>query len=268
LKVLITGSAGRVGQPLVEGLRELHELRGFDRVATPGLSDTRVGDIRRLDDLLEACDGMDVIIHLAGDPRPSAPWEDVLQHNIVGTYNVFEAARRRNVRRVVFASRAGLLAAYPERILRTVDLVPRPEDLYSVGKIFGEFLGQYYAASHGIEVIVVRIGNLSRGRIKPEHPHHLSPADAVRLFQRCITHPGIRFEIVFGVSDSTYELYDLQHGRRVLDFHPGDRSDWRPPILHRFIPSFGERVLRTMARILLPSGLRDKLRTYRSKKVA
>lgn len=267
MKVLITGSAGRIGQPLIEGLAGRYDLRGFDRVATPGVADGRIGDVRRLDDLLEAAEGVDVIIHLAGDPRPSAPWEDVLQHNIVGTYNVFEAARRCNVRRVVVASRAGFLAGYPQRTLRTTDLVPRPESLYSVGKIFGEFLGQYYATSHGLEVIAVRMGNLSRERGKPEHPHHLSHGDAVRLFERCISHQGVRFEIVFGVSDSTYELYDLEHGRRVLDFHPRDRSHWRPSIFYRFIPDFARQALRRVVRILLPSSLKNRLRDYWSKRV-
>jgi len=267
LKVLWTGSAGRVGRRLIDDVGGRYDSRGFDRVGTPGVADSRVGDLRRLDDLLEAASGVDVIIHLAGDPRPSAPWEDVLQHNIIGTYNVFEAARQCNVRRVVFASRAGVLAGYPARILRTTDLVPRPESLYSVGKIFGEFLGQYYATSHGLEVIAVRIGYLSRELIKPRHPHHLSHGDAVRLFERCISHPGVRFEIVFGVSNSTYELYDLEHGRRVLDFHPQDRSYWRPSILYRIIPDFAQQVLRKVARILLPSSLRKRLRNYWSKRV-
>jgi NAD+ dependent glucose-6-phosphate dehydrogenase len=221
-----------------------------------------MGDLRLLEELVEASRGAEVIVHLAGDPRPNAPWDDVLQHNIVGTYNVFEAARRSNVRRVIFASRAGFLAAYPATTLRTTDLIPRPENLYSVGKIFGEFLGQYYAYSHGLEVIAVRVGNFSRDRREAEYPHHLSHRDAVRLFERCISHPGVSYEIVFGVSNSTYELYDLEHGRRVLDFHPQDRSDWRPSILYRLIPDFAQQVLRRVARILLPSSLRKRLRNY------
>jgi nucleoside-diphosphate-sugar epimerase len=267
LKVLITGSAGRVGRPLIEGLKARYDLRAFDRAATPGVADSHIGDVRRLDDLLEAADGVDVIVHLAGDPRPSAPWEDVLQHNIIGTYNVFEAARRCRVRRVVFASRAGFLASYPAGTLRTIDLIPRPESLYSVGKLFGELLGQYYAASHGLEVIAVRVGYLSRERKEPEHPHHLSHGDAVRLFERCICHPGVKFEIVFGVSDSTYGLYDLDHGRRTLHFYPRDRSDWRPSIIYRLVPHSALQVLRRIARIVLPSGLRNRLRHYWSKRV-
>jgi nucleoside-diphosphate-sugar epimerase len=265
LKVLITGSAGRIGRPLIEGLRARYDLRAFDRVATPGVADCRVGDVGRLEDLLEAADGVDVIVHLAGDPRPSASWEDVLQHNIIGTYNVFEAARQRRVRRVVFASRAGFLASYPAGILRTIDLLPRPESLYSVGKLFAEFLGQYYATSHGLEVIAVRVGYLGRERAEPEHPHHLSHGDAVRLFERCICHPDVKFEIVFGVSDSTYQLYDLEHGRRAIHYYPSDRSDWRPSILYRLIPRSAQRVLRGAARIALPSGLRNRLRKYWSR---
>lgn len=262
MKVLITGSAGRIGRVLIEALRSRFDFRGFDRIPTPGLEDSRVGDLRILEDLIEASTGAEVIVHLAGDPRPTAPWNDVLNHNIVGTYNVFEAARRNNVRRVIFASRAGFFAAYPVSTLRTVDLMPRPENLYSVGKIFGEFLGQHYAYSHRLEVIAVRVGNFSRDRHEAEHPHHLSHRDCVRLFERCISYPNVKFEIVFGVSDSTYELYDLDHGRRVLDFHPLDRSDWRPSVISRLLPEYTQQLLRKAVRLILPSRIRSRLRSY------
>ena len=224
MRVLITGAAGAVGSVLTQGLRGRHRLRGLDRLPMPDLDDAVVGDLADFAVVLRAAQGMEAIIHLGGTPSGSAPWEEVLHSNIVGTYNVFEAARHSGVRRVAFASRAGLLSSYPKAVTRTVDLPPRPESLYSVGKVFGESLGYMYAVRFGLEVVAVRIGNFRRDRDRPEHPHQLSHTDAVQVFAQAILHPGVRFEVVFGVSDSDWPLYDLDHGRRVLGYYPQDRS--------------------------------------------
>ena len=87
MKVLITGSAGAIGQNLVKGMGERHELRGLDRVPTPGLDDALVGEITDFDLVFEATKGMEAVIHLV---NVGAEWEQALQ-SMVGTYNVFEA---------------------------------------------------------------------------------------------------------------------------------------------------------------------------------
>lgn len=224
LKILITGAAGRIGTVLVRGLKDRYALRGFDRVPVPGLKDAVIGDIADFGAVSHATEGMDAVIHLAGVPSGGAPWEDILPNNIVGTYNVFEAARQSGVRRIAFASRAGLLSPYPKTIRRTIDMTPRPESYYSVSKAFGESLGYMYASRFDMEFVAVRIGNFTLERDRPEHPHHLSHGDAVRVFERAVIHPGVKFEIVFGVSDSTWPLYDLDHGRQAIAYHPQNKS--------------------------------------------
>jgi uronate dehydrogenase len=228
MKILITGAAGEIGATLVKGLRDRYDLRGLDREPMPDLEDAVVGDIADFDTVLGAMQGVDAVIHLAGVATGSAPWSAVLPNNVIGVYNVLEAARQGGVRRVAFASRAGLLSPYPPGVRRTVDLPPRPASYYSVSKAFGESLGYMYASQFGLEFVAVRIGNFKAARPGPEHPHHLSHADAVRVFEQAVTHPGVRYEIVFGVSDSTWPLYDLEHGRRVLGYHPQDRSQATP----------------------------------------
>ena len=177
-----------------------------------------------MDAVLRATEGMDAVIHLAGNPSGGASWEEILHANFIGTYTLFEAASRNGVRRVAFASRAGLLAPYPQDVVRTIDMTPRPESYYSISKVFGESLGYMYAVRFDMEVVCVRIGNFQKQRDLPGHPHHLSHGDAVRVFERAVIHPGIRFEVVFGVSDSTWRMYDLDHGRRAIDYHPQDKS--------------------------------------------
>ena len=85
-----------------------------------------------------------------------------------------------------------------------------------------------YSARFDMEVVAVRIGNFKRDRPLPQHPHHLSHADAVRVFEQAVNHPGVKFEIVFGGSDSTWQLYDLAHGRKVIGYHPQDKSEATP----------------------------------------
>ncbi|MDE2848856.1 MAG: NAD(P)-dependent oxidoreductase [Gemmatimonadota bacterium] len=223
-RILVTGSAGAVGTIIVNGLRDRYPLRGFDRVPTPGLEDEVVADITDMDAVLQATEGMDAVIHLAGNPSGGASWEEILHANFIGTYTLFEAANRNGVRRVAFASRAGLLAPYPQDVYRRIDLPPRPESYYSISKVFGESLGYMYAVRFDMEVVCVRIGNFQKQRDLPGHPHHLSHGDAVRVFERAVIHPGIRFEVVFGVSDSTWDLYDLDHGRQAIDYYPQDKS--------------------------------------------
>ena len=187
-----------------------------------------IGDLSDFDVALEATREIEAVIHLAGNPGGSATWEQVLQNNIVGAYNLFEASRRNGVRRVAFASRAGLLGAYPKSLQRTVDLVPLPQNYYTISKAFGEEIGYMYATRFDMEVVSVRIGNFNSDRDLPEHPHHLSHGDCVRVFERAIIHPGVRYEVVFGVSDSNWPMYDLDHGRRVLGYEPQDRAEVPP----------------------------------------
>jgi len=225
MRVLITGAAGNIGSTLAKGMREQHELRGLDCVEMPDLEDDIIGDVADFDTVLKATREMDAVIHLA-NVAGGDPWEDSLK-SMVGTYNIFEAALKNGVRRVAYASRAGLLprSFYPRTIQRTVDMPPKPESYYSISKVFGESMGYMYAARFDMEVVAVRIGNYKLDRDQPEDPHQLSHGDCVRLFEKAITHPGVKFEVVFGVSDSDWLLYDLEHGRKVIGYDPQDRSE-------------------------------------------
>ena len=230
MKILITGAAGAIGSTLVRGMKDRHELRGFDREPMPDLADSIVGDIADFDAVLKATDGMEAVIHLAACPGGGCSWEEILPNNIVGTSNLMEAAHQDGVRRVAYASRAGLLGPYPQDVQRTVDMLPRPETYYSVSKVFGESIGWMYSSNFGIEFVAVRIGNFNRARPLPEHPHHLSHDDAVRVFERAVVQPGAKYEVVFGVSDSTWPLYDVDHGREAIGFNPQDKSEIEPEI--------------------------------------
>lgn len=229
MKILITGAAGAIGSTLIKGMKDRHSLRGLDQRPIPDLEDTIQGDVSDFDTLLKATEGMDAVIHLTGN---DSQWEEILQNALVGTYNMLEASQQNGVRRIAYASRAGVLprSYYPRSIKRTADMPTRPDSYYSVSKVFGESLGYMYTARFDMEFVGIRIGNFKLDRDQPEDPHHLSHSDAVRLFEQAVTHPGVKFEIVFGVSDSTWDLYDLDHGRKVIGYYPQDKSVIDPDV--------------------------------------
>ena len=224
MRVLVTGAAGRVGSTVARGLKDRYQVRGHDRVAMPDLEETVISPLTDFDAVERASEGMDAIVHLGGNPG-GGDWEEILNSNIIGTYNVFEAARQNGVKRIAYASRAGVLGPYAKNMQRTVDMRPLPVGHYTVSKVFGESIGYSYAHQHDMEVVCVRIGNFKLERDQPEHPHHLSHGDCVQVFEKAITHPGVKFEVVFGVSDSNWPLYDLNHGRRAIGYDPGDRAE-------------------------------------------
>ncbi len=236
-KILITGAAGTVGSTLVRGLRERYEIRGLDIRPMPELEDSVVGSILDFDVCFEATKDIDAVIHLVNirTKRDDADWLDC-RDNMLGTRNVFEAARQNGVRRIGYSSETGVLSGLPMDVQRRADLPTRPHGGYPLSKVFAEQLGFLYAARHGIGFVSVRIGRIDpdgktgSGTVEPLHPYDLTHADCVRVFERAVVHPGVKHEIVFGVSDSTWELYDLNHGRRVINYFPQDKSVIEPEV--------------------------------------
>ena len=243
-RVLVTGMAGQIGGIIRRELGVRYELSGIDRVDVDGTALT-VADIANLNDVLPAFEGIDAVVHLGADPSPQASWESVLSSNIVGTRNVYEAARLSGVKRIVFASSNHAVGNYPLRqdpykaiydgrlgeVRRpfaplTTDLL-RPDSYYGVSKAFGESLGSYFHDEYGISVICLRIGWV----MTPDDPSFspaalslwLSHRDAAQLIQRSIDAPlSVGFAIVNGESDNTLSIWDIESTRRILGYVPED----------------------------------------------
>jgi len=224
MRILVTGAAGRVGTTVAKGMLDRHEVRGHDRVEIPYLDDTIISELDDFAAVLEATRDIDAIAHIGGLPGGNE-WEPMLQSNFIGTYNVFEAARQNGVKRIAYASRAGVLGLYPRSQTRTMDMTTTPVGIYTVSKVFAEALAHSYAHQHDMEMVCIRIGNFKLERDQPEHPHHLSHGDCVRVFEQALTHPGVKFEIVFGVSGSNWPLYDMEHGKRAIGYEPQDYAE-------------------------------------------
>ena len=174
--------------------------------------------------------GVDVVVHLAATSDEAPFVEQLVPNNVIGLYNVLEAARLENVRRVVFASSiqavgAGLRQGQP---LET-DTIPRHNSLYGATKVLGETMGRWYHDKHGLEFIAVRIGGFqpydSPYLARREHwvfGIWLSPRDAAALIGRAIETPGVGYAIVNGTSKTKHQVLSLESAREILGYEPQD----------------------------------------------
>jgi uronate dehydrogenase len=249
--VLVTGSAGRIGRAVVaELVARGHRVTGFDIRPTPGLlaEQSVVATLADVDALRRAARGVACIIHLAATPddarfpRAEPPDDgdnfvsELVPNNVVGPYQVLEAARVLNVPRVILASTGQVIDGHLRdgNIPVTPDSAPRPRYLYACTKVFLEALGQVYAKWHGIAVLAVRLGWCPRdaGQVAEiaENPRHqdvyLSPGDAGRFFAATVDAQTLPpFAILYATSRHSHERrYDLSACRELLNWEP--REQW------------------------------------------
>ncbi|HET6282451.1 MAG TPA: NAD(P)-dependent oxidoreductase [Polyangia bacterium] len=225
--ILVTGATGDIGGHLRRELAGQFALRLSDRrpIRDLGPGETFVrADLTKLGDMVKATRGVDAIVHLGGY-SVEGPWDVILQANIIGAYNTFEAARQNGVRRVLFASTNHVTGFYPRD--QTIDhrAYPKPDTRYGVSKVFGEQLGSLYADKYGLEVMCLRIGGFAPA---PPDRRRLSmwtsPRDLAQLVRIGIDHPDIRFEIVYGISGNTRRWYDNENAHR-LGYRPQDDAE-------------------------------------------
>jgi uronate dehydrogenase len=232
-KVLLTGAAGRIGQTLLPLFRELYELRTCDRVAVPGDPNATICDLGDRGAITHAAAGVDVVVHLASDARPAATIDDLAPPNIFGVHNVYAAAKAGGARRVVFASTANTVMAYPrDATVRTADPC-RPLNVYGASKAFGELIARFYFDVHGLESVCIRLGAFEprerlRARKTPPSDHWLrslwlSDRDTVSVFRAAIgTSDFGGFAVVHATSRLEREYLSLFEAKDKLGWEPQD----------------------------------------------
>jgi uronate dehydrogenase len=226
-RILITGAAGDVGSRLTALLRDVYQLRLSDirpPGAVPGNAEFIPADLTDLAAVGRAVAGMDGIVHLGGF-SVEGPWDAILQANIIGCHNLFEAAHQAGVRRVVFASSNHAVGFYPRRRKIGTDVPVRPDSRYGVSKAFGEALGALYAYKHGMRVTCLRIGNVADAPVDRRRlAIWLRPEDLAQLVRIGLDHPDIRYEIFYGASDNERAWWDNANAYRY-GYRPQFRSE-------------------------------------------
>jgi uronate dehydrogenase len=246
LSIAITGGAGRVGTALRKLLApQLAQIRVLDLVDPAGLAAnetfTRV-DIARLDELTAALAGIDGIIHLAGIPSERA-LEQMVQANVIGTFNVYEAARQAGVPRVVFGSSNHATGFYPRDTHIGTDAPMRPDSIYGLTKCWGELTAGMFYDKAGIRSLLIRIGN---AQDMPRAPRSLevwiSPGDLAQLCLIGLTHPDVDVKTVFGVSAGGGSWWDNSVAE-ALGYRPKDRiRDFAHPDSFKPVPADADPV--------------------------
>ncbi len=233
LRVLVTGAAGNIGSYFAVHSESRYDLRLMcrdkdDSGRIQDFGEVVIADVTQLDQCKKACEGMDVVLHLAADPSPKATWDSILPVNIGGTYNIFAAAKDQGVRRVVYASSIHAVSGYPrDRQVHSNDPV-NPGDLYGVSKCFGEALGRYMAEREGVQCIAVRIGafqplSTAKGKDGPRLiDAFVSERDMNQLLQRAVEAEHLKFAIVQGLSDNGFNRMDITSARELLGYQPQD----------------------------------------------
>src|SRR5687768_10198673 len=161
-RVLGTGAAGGIGTRLRALLKGISpDIRWSDLKTPADLAPDETfiqADLAVMSEVEKAVDGVQGIVHLGGF-SVEGPWDTILNANIIGCYNLFEAARKAKVERIVFASSNHAVGFYPrQRRIGTDDAV-RPDSRYGASKAFGEALAALYAYKHGLCITCLRIGN-------------------------------------------------------------------------------------------------------------
>jgi uronate dehydrogenase len=224
--ILITGAAGDVGTHLRCELAGRYQIRASDLRPLKKLAQESCvrADISKMAEALRITKGVDAVVHLGGY-SVEGPWEGILSANIIGCYNVFEAARRNGVKRILFPTSNHAVGFYPRS--QTIDhrVYIKPDSRYGVSKVFGEALGSLYADKYGMQVFCMRIGNVNPRPIdKRRLSIWFSPRDLAQLVCIGIDHPDIHFEIVYGISGNRRAWYDNANAYR-LGYRPQDDSE-------------------------------------------
>ena len=246
MRVVITGAAGRIGSQLVEELSGSHDLCLIDLSAVKEQRSI-VADLSQCPGKpywmnwfgtkprhwSDAFKGADVVVHLAANIQPLAPWEKVLPDNIQATWNVLEAAANHRVPHVVFASSNWVVKATERNLAPDCylsngpkigsDAPPSPITSYGVSKAFGELAGRTFVDEQKLtSFVAVRIGSYDPDRPGDE-PFPLlwiGTEDIRSLFRRCVEADIKGFHVVYGVSAQPTVPYDLSHTRRLLCWEP------------------------------------------------
>lgn len=231
-RVLLTGAAGRIGTAFRVYAGDRYQMRlGVhhpEKLGDPGAHEVWPLEVADPASCQAACEGMEVVLHLAGSPSPDAEFYDtLLDSNIRGPYNVLRAAADQGCRRVVLASSVQAVVGYPLDVQVRTDSPVRPLNMYGACKCFAEATAHCFAATEGLSCIVVRIGTFEAAWVR-DSPNarnlstFISRRDMADLLVRCIETPNVRFAIVHGVSNNRFKFLDLSDTRALLDYHPRD----------------------------------------------
>ena len=227
-RLLLTGAAGNLGRELRPRLKACCDTLRVSHRAEMGEAaageEIVVAPLEDRDAVHRMLEGVDAVVHMGG-VATEQPFDPILAGNIVGVYNLYEAARRQGVRRIVFASSNHVTGYYRHDEVVDIDDPVRPDGLYGVSKAFGENMGRLYFERHGIETVCLRIGSaFAQPKDRRMLSTWLSFDDLERLVVAALTAPAVGFSIIYGVSDNQTLWWDNRKAGHI-GYRPLDSSE-------------------------------------------
>lgn len=227
-RLLITGAAGALGSVLRHGLAPLATtLRLTDRAemgeARPHeeIVPAELGDFDAVMNIVAGCDG---IVHFGAAPM-ERPWEEILDSSIRGGYNVYEAARRHGIKRIVYASSIHAVGYVRREAGADTHTEHRPDTLYGLSKCFVEDLAKLYFDKFGIESALLRINSCYPEPVDRRHlATWLSYTDLVQLVTRCLVAERVGWTVVYGISDNRERFFSNDKAAH-LGYQPRDSAE-------------------------------------------
>ena len=227
-RLVLTGAAGRLGSHLREPLSRLADtLVSSDKVEDigrlyPGERYERA-DLESLEAMNALLAGADAVVHF-GAIGDEAPFETLLGPNLVGAYNVWEAAYRQGLRRVVYASSIHAVGMHSRTTALGTDAPHRPDTFYGLAKCFAEDLASLYWDRRGLEAVCLRIASCAEVRSARALGTWLSSDDLVHLVERALDTPSTGFTVVYGVSANDRSPFDNARAA-FLGYRPKDNAE-------------------------------------------
>lgn len=234
-RVLLTGATGRIGGSFFEEMRDKYWFRlasrSVDKMSGVEPHEKFPLDVADLDACQEACRDIDTVLHLAANPSTKAGfYEALLDQNVKGAFNIFQAALDQSCRRVVYASSIQLAEGYPLDTQLTEDMPTKAVNMYGVCKAFAESAAHYFSKVHGLSCLCVRVGNYAGNSDSMEADARrlsawISERDMNHLFERAIeADDDLMYAILHGVSDNRFKRLDIRKTRELVGYAPQDNS--------------------------------------------
>ena len=227
-KVLVTGAAGHLGGMLFRSLADL----GYKKLVGTDLKKKKVeknqkfisANLKNFKQTLKMTKGIYAIVHFGAIPIEDTQ-QNILNNNIIGTYNLFEAARINKVKRIIFASSNHAIGFHRRTKKLNQHSNQRPDSHYGLSKAFGEELSRFYADKFNIKSMCIRIGSCLK---VPEDRRHISTwisySDLTQLVDIGIRHKAVHHEIVYGASKNKKSWWNNSRAHQ-LGYKPIDSVD-------------------------------------------
>lgn len=235
-KVLLLGAAGRIGigfrEEYLKNYKKSYELvlGVHNKKFKSKEFKVRYFSLENIESLKKAMKDIDVVINLAANPDPSAEFKDLVKPNLIGAYNVFEAAKQSNCSRVIFASSIHAVEGYGHGYeVKNVD-VSKPVDLYGASKVFGEALCYTFSYKYKLSCLAIRIGAYTtEDKIRNvcfsrhDYGYVISQRDMGQLIHKCIVAgKKVKYGILSGISNDKEKHLDLKFTKKLVGYKPKD----------------------------------------------